>query len=265
MKKFLSITVYAILTIILSFNFTYGKSFEGTESHKKDFCDCLGVNCKPNDGYVDSLRKFSNLIDDADEFYNELKNIYQFKRGHYGHRILFHWGFNDDPRQSAVLKQQVELSVPQSQQESFYKYLISEQARRNKKMEKIIRTGFNVQNKKAHALTTILYDIHILGDYSCKSCTILEPLCAIDRVKKDITKHGIRKLVPDRGSNYAILKQINSVKKTYSDKEYAYALLDALKKELPKFLSDNSDSIFLDGLDTKNSIFSDFSKFFRKN
>jgi hypothetical protein len=247
----LIIYIAFILCIFLSFSISYAKSFDISlsESHGRDYCECLGIDCKNNSIYLDTLKDFSAQIDKPGEFYKLLQNKYHFSWDQYTHRLLFHWGFNENPKNLSILRLQVEKEVPKSKRKEFYRCLIEEQARRNKEMIKTIKNGFRVQSKKkASALTTILYDIHILGDYSCKSCKVLEPLCDINKILKDITKHGIRRLVPDRNSNNRILNRLYSLQKLPNEKEYAAKILEILRAEMPNLLSEQFRTLGTTGL-----------------
>jgi hypothetical protein len=132
-------------------------------------------------------------------------------------------------------------------------------------MIKVTKRGFGVTtNKKARALTTILYDVHILGDYSCPTCTDLKPLCSLDRVKKDIMKKGISRLFPYSGSRRSLVKRLDKIERVSSDKEYAAQILAVLKEDLPPLLSEHSENIFYKEIEFQGSSFDGVVRYIKK-
>lgn len=268
MKRLIFPILIFILVIFFVSN-SYSKIFDpkSTDSHGRDFCECIGIDCAANSEITEALKVLSDNMDNVDKsgFYRELKEKFGFNRGKYTHRILFHWGFNDDPRKSTILRERVEASVDKSVQKDFYLYVLNEQIRRNKKTIRATKRGFGVTtNKKAKALTTILYDVHILGDYSCPTCTDLKPLCSMDRVKKDIMKKGIERLFPYSSSRHALVKKLDNISKTSSDKEYAAQILIFLKEDLPPLLSEHSENIFYKEIDFQGSSFDGVVRYIKK-
>ena len=131
-------------------------------------------------------------------------------------------------------------------------------------MSKAVKSGFEITtNKKAKALTTILYDVHILGDYSCTTCKVLEPLCSIERLKDDIIKKGIERLIPYNNSRNTLVKKIKNIRNISSDKDYANQILLVLKEDLPTLLSEHSKIIFDKEIAFQNSSFNKVVKYFK--
>lgn len=227
--------------IVISFVFiafpgvSVSKVFLGSESHRTDFCGCLGVECKPGQDIYRTLKEFSGLIDDVNEFYRQLKNEFKFRRKKgESHRILFHWGFNEDPKSAEALTERVEQSVPGSKQVDFYKAVIAEQQRRNVNMISLIQRGFGIRSrKKAGALTTILYNIHILGDYACSTCSDFSSLYPIERLVNDLNSRGIKKLFPFSPERNQLIGEINGARRKGNSSEASRKILIILKKDFP--------------------------------
>ena len=234
------------------------KSFDGSESHSKDFCDCLGVKCESNANPYNTFKEISSLIDNVSSngFYKKLKKKYGFKweKGK-SHRILFHWGFNEHPKSSEALRIRVEETVKRSKQEKFYEAVLEEQKRRNKKMISIIKRDFGlISRKKAGALTTIIYDIHILGDYACSTCSDFSSLYPVKKLLNDLNKRGIKRLFPFGPERNQLIRAINDAKRSGSNSEISQAVLITLKQDFPPLLEEHySQQIASKGIETKKS------------
>ena len=117
--------ILSILALLIIAGESFAKSFDGAESHSKDFCECLGVNCNSSASPYNAFKEISGLIDNvsANGFYKNLKKNYGFKweKGK-SHRILFHWGFNEHPKSSEALRKRVEETVKKSKQGKFYEF-----------------------------------------------------------------------------------------------------------------------------------------------
>ncbi|MDI9388633.1 MAG: hypothetical protein QM441_05300 [Synergistota bacterium] len=131
-------------------------------------------------------------------FYNELKNNFPpFNWGVYGHRLLFHWGFNADVKKHIPLVRRVNDTVPEDQKADFYKRVTEEQARRNRKIIEKLERLLGISGLIPRAIATIAYDLHILADYST---TDVQALPDIGYIANDFVQLGIMRL--PGGSEY---------------------------------------------------------------
>ena len=83
-------------------------------------------------------RTAQEVIDETGSDYKDLQARFEwFTWGHYGHRLLFHWGFNADPKRYAPLVKQVRSCLKgrpdaSEQERKFFAYLATNiQSRRN--------------------------------------------------------------------------------------------------------------------------------------
>ena len=214
----------------------YSKAFLGPDGHQKDICICLGVNDKSCQAVTPTLKFLSQTID----IYNnnllyELKKEFNFNKGKYSHRILFHWGFNDHPQTSEALRERVEASVDKTRHNEFYDYLIKRQKERNGKMIAQTQKDFCIKSReRAGAFTTIVYDIHILGDYSTKEISTLAKLY---KIKQDVKERGIKRLFPYSGERQSLISKLDRESIGGNDSETAQRMLTALKEGLPPLFS----------------------------
>jgi hypothetical protein len=150
-------------------------------------------------------------------------NVYQdlqgdfdwFSWGEAGHRLLFHWGFNNSPMDHPPLRDQVErcliiryIDDIDSGNKAEYDFTNRIEEIHDERRENLINevrkiTGFD--RYAATALATIIYDIHMLCDYANK---MIKPLPKINFLQDDIIKNGFEVLLMEAQLSPAILDQI---------------------------------------------------------
>ena len=195
-------------------------------------------------------RTAQEVIDDIGNDYRDLReNFSWFTWGNYGHRLLFHWGFNADPKYYAPLVKQIRSCLkgnPNAKYEErkFFAYLMRNiQSRRNRKLINAVTsvTGIPTARGYANAVATILYDVHLLGDYSTTNTSALPK---IDDIENDLVERGFKRLIAGgdkserlktieadlRASINAGRGRVNSVR--------AVLLTQAVKKYLPQILNE---------------------------
>ncbi len=169
-----------------------------------------------------------------------------FSWGSYGHRLFFHWGFNGRPW-TPQIQERVDLCGWDRQTiDQFQKKLIDEQARRNKIIltatSEALHLGMSGQLREyTNAFASILYDTHLLGDYTT---TRIEPLLNLNAVIDDIETALYRKL---RGGNEAlrINKLLENTKKQYPNPRIRAAkVLQLMQKEVPSLILSAQDGFF---------------------
>jgi len=169
-----------------------------------------------------------------------------FSWGKYGHRLFFHWGFNGRPW-TPQIQERVNLCNWDSKTiDLFQKKLIDEQARRNKiimtKTSEALRLGMSGQLREySNGFASILYDTHLLGDFT----TIrIEPLLDLNTVIDDIKTALYRKL---KGGDEAlrINKILENTKKLYKDPRIRAAkVLQIIQKEVPPMILSAQNGYF---------------------
>lgn len=161
-----------------------------------------------------------------------------FSWGSYGHRMFFHWGFNGRPW-TPQIQERINLCNWDSKTiDLFQKKLIDEQARRNKIImtatSEALHLGMSGQLREySNGFASILYDTHLLGDYTT---TRIEPLLDLNAVIDDIKTALYRKL---KGGDDAlrINKILENSKKQYADPRIRAAkVLQIVQKEVPSMI-----------------------------
>lgn len=162
----------------------------------------------------------------------------KFSWGKYGHRIFFHWGFNSEPWSPQIQEQVDKCGWDAGTIASFRAKLTAEQARRNQAiMEQtgiLFHFGLSGQERAyANALASLVSDVHLLGDFTTEN---IAPLPNLQYVINDI-KTTLLERLPGDGQARQINRQLDATRTQYPDtKVRAQAVLDILKKELPRFL-----------------------------
>ena len=171
------------------------------------------------------------------QFWAEIrKDFPSFRPGGYGHRIFFHWGFNADPRRYEPLRIQVRNTLPENQQKAFYEKVLEEQKRRNRKVISMVGRTFGIEGEPARALATLIFDIHLLADYTTENTS---PLPSLFTMKRDIQNQGFgRLLIASEQKRFPdIRRDLERAMLKNSDRDRATALLDVIKKHLPDILN----------------------------
>lgn len=220
-----------------------------SSGHIKLWNEVFGVNDNNSQKNIIQLWKSAQkIIDDISSDYRDLqKNFEWFTWGNYGHRLLFHWGFNADPSKYNVLVRQVRSCLKDSQdskqqEQKFFAYLTRNiQARRNRELinSVINTTGIPAARGYANAIATILYDVHLLGDYETVNTSALP---AINSIEHDLIDNGFRRLLTG-GEKSERLEKIDSelresikIGRTRTNRKRAELLINSVKKFLPQIL-----------------------------
>ena len=196
-----------------------------------------------------------NLIDDYNRveikeyggitFYEYLQREFNFKLSFGEHRILFHWGFNAQPWNDGLEQYVISNDWDGEKIVRFKIALVEEQRRRNrianKEAEKVFHFASGGKEAQwANAILSIVYDVHLLGDYTLSDNKNFKGVTEPSKVAQDIVS-SIRRLDKSKDSN----KLIESIKRTlseYSDQHIlAEQLIILLQKEMPKFLLSAQD------------------------
>jgi hypothetical protein len=170
----------------------------------------------------------------------------KFSWGSYGHRLFFHWGFNGKPWTPQIQERVALCKWDKKTVEAFKKKLVAEQARRNKiimtETSKALHFGLSGQQREyVNGFASLLYDTHLLGDYTT---TNIEPLLELNSVIDDIKRALYRKL---KGGAQAVRinKTLESYKRIYADPRVRAAkVLELMQKEVPAMILSAEDGYF---------------------
>lgn len=161
-----------------------------------------------------------------------------------GHRIWFHWGFNTDPRQFEPLTSGLERArsagiINQRDIDAFWASLTEEIAKQNRALmnESAQIFGFGdlgaisaSERRQINAIVTMLYSIHVVGDYETTDTMGLSPL---SRVYADIY-NAIDNLAGRNPENYKKAKDLKTrLRASQMDPK---SFLDALELYFSPFL-----------------------------
>lgn len=152
------------------------------------------------------------------------------------HRIWHHWGFNTDPRQFPPLVNSLNTAIEQGvitkdDLPEFWRMMTDEIARRNRFL---LSQGANAlgfgqpgsisaqQRRQLNGWVTIIYSVHILGDYQTDDIAVLAPL---GRVYADIN-NAIDNLAGKEPKNTEKAKALKASLKKWQGNPAKY--LDAL-------------------------------------
>lgn len=160
------------------------------------------------------------------------------------HRLWFHWGFNTDPRQFPPLVNSLDQAVRDGvitslDVDEFWTLMNQEISNRNRALmnegAKVFGFGelgtiSTQQRRQLNALVTVLYSIHVVGDYKTTDTDVLAPL---SRVFADVN-NAIDNLAGKDPANFQKAKALKQKLKTAQTTPDAY--LDMLEQEFSPFL-----------------------------
>lgn len=191
-----------------------------------------------------------NLIDDYNRveikeyggltFYAYIQREFNFKLSFGDHRLLFHWGYNAQPWNDGLEQYVIYNDWDIDQVARFKKVLVDEQRRRNKiansEAEKVFKFASGGKEAQwANAILSIVYDVHLLGDYTLVDNRNFKGVTEPSKVAQDIIT-SVRRL--DTSSDAK--KLIESIRRTISEYSnqhiLAEQLISLLQKEMPRFL-----------------------------
>ncbi len=240
-----------MLSLILVFLACTVASAKSGQEHVQQWNDVFGVRDSTSRINIQPLWKVAqDVIDGVGEDYRDLQNRFTwFKWGSLGHRLLFHWGFNANPQNYAPLVRQVRLCLKgnpdaRNQERQFFAYLTRNiQAPRNQKLINAVTsvTGIPTARGYANAVATILYDVHLLGDYTTTNTSALPK---IDDIESDLVGKGFNRLLAG-GDKSERLKKIEAelldairVGRGRVNSACANNLSQAVRKYLPQILNE---------------------------
>lgn len=180
-------------------------------------------------------------------FYEYLKNEFDFKLSFGNHRILFHWGYNAKPWNQELDNYVIQCEWDINKIEKFKEALVLEQKRRNKiantQAEKVF--GFASSGREAawvNGILSIVYDVHLLGDYTSADNKNFKGVTKPSTVAGDII-NSIRRIDGSKAS-YKLIDSIRYLTVEYSDQHIlAGELIKLLQKEMPRFLLSANDGL----------------------
>jgi len=218
------------------------------ELHKADFYAVLGfeesakvtawmkqISSKMIDGYKGIEKKEYGGLN----FYDYLKS--EFPGFKCKHRILFHWGYNSKPWNDALQAKVDALPWGKDPQEviRFMQCITDEQQYRNREANAMTEAlfGFAKGGKDAayaNAMISIVYDTHLLGDYTPDNSDF-DGVQDFRSVVGDMI-NAVRKL-DERGAK-VLVKKIQSIanNEQISIQIRAERLISMRSKEMPGFL-----------------------------
>ena len=213
-------------------------------------------------------REAQDIIDKTDNVYkNQLqRNFSWFHWGTYGHRLLFHWGFNINPESHPPMQDQVKTllkkhteeeirhnhlsiedaqSYSRKQEKAFYDLLKKIQGERNRRLIRKVSEvmGIPTTNGNAAAVATVIYDVHLLGDYSTTNTKALPKL---DVIAQDLQQNGFERLLR-LGDSPEILREMSKKleheirairKSSRPDPVRAELLIDVTRVFFPQILNE---------------------------
>lgn len=160
------------------------------------------------------------------------------------HRIWYHWGFNTDPRQFPPLVNSLNSAIDQGvitkdDLPEFWWLMTDEIAKRNRFL---LNQGANAfgygqlgsitaqHRRQLNGWVTVIYSVHILGDYQTDDTEVLAPL---GRVYADIS-NAIDNLAGKDAGNVEKAKIIKAALKRSQSSPEKY--LSALEREFTPFI-----------------------------
>jgi hypothetical protein len=251
MPRSLYITVM-LLSLTLSAYAKDGGAVTG-KGHSGDITRVLGIDLSRAGSYskIEKLTSiFAEQIDSIADASNLLRQIQtvapKFSWSKYTHRLFFHWGFNQDPRNSTKLNEQILAATEKpAEQEIIWRIILQEQGRRNSKMKDGVSKNLSsdgkakasLTRKEINAIAAICYDTHILGDYIEGSEFAVQALVSLQWLLGDII-NASRDL---ECSDYKILndfkKHLNKAYHSSSDDTTrARAILECMIKDVPQII-----------------------------
>jgi hypothetical protein len=240
---------YATVLFIFAAFVAFPKSFNKgkPDGHEADAYSIMPFERDPR--ISDWFETIHKTIDfPYNKYFEGLRNPphQRFSWGNYGHRLFFHWGFNGNPW-SPQLQECVDKCRWNAQTVAlFKKKLVNEQARRNRlvmeKTSQVLNLGMSGQLRTyTNGFASLVYDAHILGDYTT---TRQAPLQEINAVIDDIKSALFTKM---QGGDQAkrINKTLDQYKIRYTDKKQrAQKVLELLQTEVPRLILTANNGYF---------------------
>jgi|GEM_PF-1603805 len=184
--------------------------------------------------------------------YHTLKERYNFSWGYYGHRLMFHWGFdygkpiNKSALTTALLRKNIDFNKAETR--GLIDSIKDLQKDRMEQMRKAVDDFFDLQGarKISRGIAGILYYVHLIGDHiECANDMTSEAVLPIETIQKNlmplIRDIQISQFAKDSTAKrpHEDMKQLDKEMKALNNKsdlvgkEYAQRLLDLLINYLP--------------------------------
>lgn len=261
MKK--GVGTYSLGMVCLALLLATAACGHPAREHIRDWNELFGARDET------SQKNLGPLWKTAQEVIDQWKDVYTpsikkecrwFTWGNYGHRLLFHWGFNGDPKTYGPLQQQIKIALEKDiaakglrgeeagryrerEKKKLEQLLINLQARRNRKLITKVEREMGIPKTRGYAgaVATIIHDVHLLGDYETP---LISALPTPDAIERDLIDHGFQRLLRggDRTERLqkidADLKEAlkNGRGRTY--RKRAELLLEKLKYCIPQILNE---------------------------
>jgi hypothetical protein len=141
----------------------------------------------------------SDAIDNWQDANRRIKKQFGLETG-FKHRYYFHWGYDGNPRKTAghqdYFREKEELrGLDRKDQEKLFRELLSLWKGKKRKLENTIQRQMPfLPRGERQAFAVVLYQIHILGDYSTKDSKEIQPLMYLNDIAREITRDGLNRL-----------------------------------------------------------------------
>lgn len=222
--------------------------------HCRDMLDVLGLTSDKaaTPAYQNANEAAKEITKQIDTNFSPLRASIQeiapaFNLGESIHRLFFHWGFNENPRHGAALAEQINKATnSEADRERIWGLVIAEQKRRNGTMMARTATEFGknsplmLSRAEQNALTSIMYNAHILGDYEVSAPAQTGGMVSLDAIIAD-TLRSVRTRL--REPNMELVRefeqQLNTARGMPGTQKKAQTILEMMKIYIPKILNDN--------------------------
>lgn len=212
MKK--GVGTYSLGMVCLALLLATAACGHPAREHIRDWNELFGARDETSQKNLGPLWKSAqDVIDQWKDVYTPSikKECRWFTWGNYGHRLLFHWGFNGDPKTYGPLQQQIKIALEKDiaakglrgeearryrerEKKKLEQLLINLQARRNRKLITKVEREMGIPKTRGYAgaVATIIHDVHLLGDYETP---LISALPAPDAIERDLIDHGFQRLL----------------------------------------------------------------------
>ena len=222
--------------------------------HCKDMLDVLGIlqekTAHPSYRHANEVAKtVTAMIDnDVSALRTSITNIApDFTLGPSIHRLFFHWGFNEDPQHSKALSDRIIAATgDEDARKRIWELIKAEQGRRNRAMMAKAAMEFNknaglmLSHGEQNALVSIMYNVHILGDYEVSGSAQTVGMVSMNAIISDtIRSLGRRLREPNKELVREFAQQLNTAMGMPETPKKAATILEFMKIYVPKILKDN--------------------------
>lgn len=255
--RFLKVSYLLLLSIVFIFCSQHSHAMSGRQ-HSHVWNELFGIADNSLERIQPLWDKAQDIIDkhNYDNAYRRLKDEFKwFNWGAYGHRLMFHWGFNTYPGNHEPLARQVriclreyvadgKIDASEVEQESkrFFDFIAEElQGPRNSELNNAVTKYMGISGRQYdRAIATIIYDIHLISDFVTVNTSALPNLKLIEN---DLSQLGFGRLTNDGGYLTGIKHDFDKAIKIgrgRTNKARAELLLEAIKRALPEVLNKGS-------------------------